>query len=348
MGFRSYLAAQIGLHPSVMPKDLVKLSYQAAFGAEHLLLDEGAAERRLLEEFERTEAKDLPLFEEISENFCRINIAAWRWAELPPEWLFRIFRSARPEEGGEEHLRSYLSEAREVVRGGGVRFSLQEFDEYLEEYQKAGMPPVRHSEEYRLSERPAYRIASSRYIRALPILREVRRHLSDRGPTVIAIDGRAASGKTTLAALLAEVLPADTVHTDDFFLPPELRSEARLLTPGENIHRERFTEEVIPHLAGSEPFSYRIFDCARMDYYGERRVGSLPFRIVEGSYSTHPAFGDYAAVTVFSDVRAEEQKRRILLRNGEEMLGRFLARWIPLEEEYFKHFNVAERASIRV
>ena len=36
---------------------------------------------------------------------------------------------------------------------------------------------------------------------------------------VIAIDGRCASGKTTLARELAERLGAGVIHMDDFFLP---------------------------------------------------------------------------------------------------------------------------------
>ncbi|MBS7324987.1 MAG: (d)CMP kinase, partial [Angelakisella sp.] len=38
--------------------------------------------------------------------------------------------------------------------------------------------------------------------------------------SVIALDGRAAAGKSTLAAALAETLQAAVIHMDDFFLPP--------------------------------------------------------------------------------------------------------------------------------
>ena len=163
-------------------------------------------------------------------------------------------------------------------------------------------------------------------------------------PLIIAIDGRAASGKSTLAEQLSELLGADVIHMDDFFLPTELRSEERLTEPGGNVHYERFCEEVLPYLNSPEVFSYRIFDCSRMDYNGERTIRSIQIRIVEGSYSHHPKFGKYADLFVFSDVESEEQMRRILLRNGEEKAQVFAEKWIPMEERYFAAFGTKTHA----
>ena len=72
--------------------------------------------------------------------------------------------------------------------------------------------------------------------------------LKPAGVGVIAIDGRAASGKTTLAAALAAETGGTVVHMDDFFLPAELRTPQRLAAPGGNVHAERFAEEVLPFL----------------------------------------------------------------------------------------------------
>jgi len=163
-------------------------------------------------------------------------------------------------------------------------------------------------------------------------------------PLIIAIDGRAASGKSTLAEQLSELLGADVIHMDDFFLPTELRSEERLTEPGGNVHYERFCEEVLLYLNSPEVFSYRIFDCSRMDYNGERTIRSTQIRIVEGSYSHHPKFGKYADLFVFSDVDAEEQLRRIRVRNGEEKAQIFAKKWIPMEERYFAAFGTKTHA----
>ncbi|MCL2576708.1 MAG: hypothetical protein FWE27_01470 [Defluviitaleaceae bacterium] len=163
---------------------------------------------------------------------------------------------------------------------------------------------------------------------------------------VIAIDGRAAAGKTTLASRLASELNASIIHMDDFFLPGGLRTAERLVEPGGNIHYERFTEEILPYIKKIIPFSYKIFDCARADFNGIREVSSEPVRIVEGSYSCHPIFGDYATLRIFCDISPEMQIERIENRNGKNVAKIFAEKWIPLEENYFKFFRVKEAADI--
>ncbi|MBS6367782.1 MAG: hypothetical protein KH420_10635, partial [Clostridiales bacterium] len=69
-----------------------------------------------------------------------------------------------------------------------------------------------------------------------------------QGPLTLAIDGRAAAGKTTLACQLQQHFGAAVIHMDDFFLPAELRTASRLQTPGGNVHYERFLQEVAPAL----------------------------------------------------------------------------------------------------
>ena len=162
---------------------------------------------------------------------------------------------------------------------------------------------------------------------------------------VIAVDGRAASGKTTLARQLGGVLEAPVVHMDDFFLPLDLRKPERFVQPGGNVHYERFMTEVLPYLGRQEAFTYRIFDCSRKDFFGERRIAAAPWRIVEGAYSMHPRFGDYADLKVFYDIGSEEQMRRIRRRNGAAARV-FAERWIPLEEKYIRAAHVRERADL--
>ena len=64
----------------------------------------------------------------------------------------------------------------------------------------------------------------------------------------IAIDGGAASGKTTLAKVLSEKYHAPVIHMDDFFLRPEQRTPERFAEPGGNLDRERFLREVVPYI----------------------------------------------------------------------------------------------------
>ena len=143
-----------------------------------------------------------------------------------------------------------------------------------------------------------------------PVIDAAEALRAGKRPVVLALDGMAAAGKTTAARTLAARWGAPVVHMDDFFLPAALRTPARYTEPGGNVHYERFAAEVLPGLRDGAPFSYRVFDCSVMDYRGRIDIPASPIVIVEGSYALHPRFGDYADVTIFCAVDADEQARR--------------------------------------
>lgn len=182
-----------------------------------------------------------------------------------------------------------------------------------------------------------------RSLKTVSELLEELRTLST-GIRIIAIDGRCAAGKTTLAKELAKQLGGDVIHMDDFFLPPELRTLERRSEPGGNVHYERFLTEVIPKLASGEAFSYQRFDCSRMAPGDRIPVNNNGFVFVEGAYSCHPVLGNYMDRKIFLDIDRKNQTERIRKRNGEDRLQDFLQLWIPLEEAYFQAFSVEENA----
>ena len=173
---------------------------------------------------------------------------------------------------------------------------------------------------------------------------EIEKLLSVKARVTVAIDGGAATGKTTLAAMLAKRYGAQIVHMDDFFLRPEQRTQARFAEPGGNFDRERFLEEVVPYI-GKGAFSYRIFDCSRMCLHGAAQIPDARLTVVEGSYSHHPSFADVFDLRVFLRVDEQERRARIVARNGEKS-EMFFTRWIPLENRYFEVFGIEEKADI--
>lgn len=341
MNICTYIKSQLELHSSMQPQDIIKLCYQAAFGAEHLLSDKKLALTYFNEEFANTEPSDGDLYEQISDNIYRINLGAWKSTNMPSEWLFEMFvNSMKPLENGSESFHDYLKTLDENFDEFGFAFSQSLWFEFKTTYLKDGIRAVHHSQIYRDSEKPAYRIVDARFIRLLPLLQKASQLQTSTSTKVIAIDGPAASGKSTMANDLKLVLGAGIIHMDDFFLPPVLRTEDRFEQPGGNVHYERFMEEVIPHLSNKTAFSYRRFDCHVMDYNGERFVDESEWRVVEGAYSLHPALGEYADLKVFSTVEPEEQMRRITQRNGAEMAERFRTAWIPMEEAYYEYYMI--------
>ena len=171
----------------------------------------------------------------------------------------------------------------------------------------------------------------------LEALLEVLTPLTRLGrPALAAVDGSCGSGKSTLSELEARRLHGPMFHMDDFFLPPELRTPQRYAQPGGNVHYERVEAELLRPIQETGAARFRPFDCHSLGYGAPVEVSVPGLAIVEGSYSLHPALRKYYDVTVFLTCEAEEQRRRLLNREGPEGLNRFLEKWIPLEEHYFQ------------
>ena len=165
---------------------------------------------------------------------------------------------------------------------------------------------------------------------------------------IIAIDGRCASGKSTLASDLENELGCAVFHMDDFFLRPEQRTPQRYAEPGGNVDRERFWEEILePLRRGEKQIKYRPFDCRSFELMSPRRIDVGRIAIVEGSYSCHPELWDCYDLHIFLTLSAQQQLERILSREGAERAEVFRDKWIPLEESYFSAFKTEERCDLR-
>ena len=152
---------------------------------------------------------------------------------------------------------------------------------------------------------------------------------------VVALEGGAATGKSTLGKQLAAYFSAPLISMDDFFLPLPLRTEERFSQPGGNIHYERFGDEVVDAIRKKDTIRYRIFDCSIGDYNGQREIAPCPLLIVEGVYSLHPAYEDMYSLRFFLKTSPETQDGRLRER-GEWLYDRFQAHWLPLERAYFE------------
>ena len=160
---------------------------------------------------------------------------------------------------------------------------------------------------------------------------------------IVAIDGRCASGKTTLAGELNRMLDCSVIHMDDFFLQPNQRTEKRLNEAGGNIDYERFLDEVINPIKRNASFSYRPFDCHSLGFKEAKEISIKKAVIIAGSYACHPKFADIYDLKIFLDVDKNEQLKRIEKRNGKNQLSAFENKWIPMEEKYFKEFSIKEK-----
>ena len=165
-------------------------------------------------------------------------------------------------------------------------------------------------------------------------------------PFLIAIEGRCAAGKTTLAAQLQDIVHSNVFHMDDFFLPPGLRTREWLAQPGGNVDYMRFRREILLPVLNGGAFSYRPYNCHLQKQTEPVFVQPRPIGIIEGAYSCHPYLWDCYDLRIFLDIDRERQLQRIRERNGAEQLNIFQKQWIPFEEQYFSAYRIPQRCDL--
>lgn len=342
----SVVAQHGARYPQMLPQDVFKLLYQSQFGPGHLIENPAQTLDYLEAEWANCPADaGQPLLENIGNGFSRLYLSAAKAQGIALPLIHRLFCASAQPTGTAEGFIQQVKLLMTACDRGELPFMSQDLAGLLMQWEREGRPHFSHTAQYRDAYHPAYRVVRSAYGPVLPLLQAIERG-SREAPMVVAIDGRCGAGKTTLAALLAEVFLAPVIHMDDFFLPPALRTEERLGQPGGNIHAERFEAEVLAKLKTDQPFSYRVFDCSIGDYGDTRHIVPSPVTIIEGVYSMHPQFRSGYDLTVFCQIDQKTQKARITARNGEAGYGMFASRWIPLEERYFTVFHVEQSCQV--
>jgi uridine kinase len=156
------------------------------------------------------------------------------------------------------------------------------------------------------------------------------------GTRWVGVDGKGATGKTTLAAQIAAALPGSvTVHIDDF-ARPEVRG----------WERDRFLRQVLRPLLAGRPGRYQRWDF-------DRNVGAewhtvpvgVPV-IVEGVSATDERLGVPWDFTIWVEVPLEVRLARALERDGPERMDRWLTDWMPSEDAYEEAQRPQERVNL--
>ncbi len=339
-GFSDVVRAHARRYPLMEPQDYVKLAYQSEFGPEHMVSDPESVLAGLAAELRQVpETRSGPRAEAIGGGLCRYHLDGGCGDLLP--LLARFFTaSAAARHGTQEGLRAKL----DVLAG----LPVPGMGDYLAEYVLSGCPAVHHSDGFRARYQPHYRVIDMDYVNYLFLFTALAPLAQSGRRAIVAIDGRCGSGKTGLAALIAPVFDCTVLHMDDFFLPFEKRTPQRLAEPGGNVDYERMRDEVLSPLLRGEPVGLRAFDCHTGTLGAPTALDARPLVVVEGSYSHHPALRGCYDLTVFLTCGQEEQRRRLLAREGADGLVPFLEQWVPMEERYFDAFHVAEESDLVV
>ena len=344
---RSLLLTHFQAYPRLQMQDVFKFLHQSTFGCEHLVASPASAAAYVAAEYERTDHDVPPLVEPLDGEYCRVHLSNLNTGLCADTFALLFSLSAKTEADGAAQLAQKLAAAKELIREGLLPFPVDEFDRAVEAWAKDGYPALHHSDAFRAAYAPAYRVLAREYVPFLPLFAALDQRLA-AGPTVLAIEGGSASGKTTLSRLLETVYPCTVFHADDFFLRPEQRTPERYAEIGGNLDRERLLAEVLRPLRAGGPVRYRKFDCSTMGLGEITEVIPQVLTVVEGAYSMHPDLAGYYDLSVFLDIAPQLQRERIGKRNSPQMAKRFFEEWIPLEQRYFSALDVPARCHLRI
>lgn len=172
---------------------------------------------------------------------------------------------------------------------------------------------------------------------------DIINELKDLDHFVLAIDGNAGSGKTTLSKLLAETLNATLVHMDDFYMPIKEREKDWFETPGGNINFKRIEEEIIIPYINKSDLKHKEFKPCEQELIEFNDYKYNPKLIIEGSYSMHPKMKEFISHKLFLECNSEIQEKRLIIREADNYQN-FKNIWIVKELNYHQAFKIKENA----
>lgn len=159
MNIEHYLACHLSSHPEAQAQDVMKFCHQAFFGPGHMLKDEEWARMMFFEEYGISRPAGRTLYENLSDRFCRVDLAAWKERGFDGGRLFSLFSASCKgvEDGMESSFLTLLSTCSETIRMDFPHL-YHPWKDYLSFHLGQGVHPVSHSIRYREAYAPAYRV----------------------------------------------------------------------------------------------------------------------------------------------------------------------------------------------
>jgi len=160
------------------------------------------------------------------------------------------------------------------------------------------------------------------------------------GPILIAIDGPAGSGKTSLANQLSiQLNSVTTIHMDDLYNGWE-----DALTTTLNQHLE---EWVINPLTQLQSVRYQKFNWSTNEYGPAVEVRDIELLILEGVGAAQELIRQKADLTIWIEVGPQIGLARVLNRDGDQLLP-YMLKWQERESAHFLMDQTKENCQIFV
>jgi len=165
---------------------------------------------------------------------------------------------------------------------------------------------------------------------------EIRDRPCSGAVRLVAVDGRAGAGKSTLARALVATCGAPLIRVDDFLYWRDI-----------NGWWPRLEHEALRPLLGGSPARFRVRDWTGDEtgqgLDGWKEVTPADIVVVEGVTSSRRAIADDLAMSFWVDTSTEERLRRGIARDGEEKRQLWIE-WMALEDDFFDRDGAQARA----
>jgi Ni2+-binding GTPase involved in maturation of urease and hydrogenase len=146
---------------------------------------------------------------------------------------------------------------------------------------------------------------------------------------IIAIDGPAGAGKTTLAEHLSAALSlkykCSTIHMDDLYNGWSAPFD------------HHFTDALIAACTShqqSKRYSLSHFDWSKSEYGAAQEMPSAELLILEGVGASHSIIRPYLTASIWIDIEPSQGLQRVLTRDGEAIASQ-MKNWLTQQEELF-------------
>jgi len=156
--------------------------------------------------------------------------------------------------------------------------------------------------------------------------------------SLIAIDGRAGAGKTTLAAKFFEELSVDksvqVIHMDDLYNGWNNALDERLT---------KILELIVNAHHNKVAFEIEIFNWNSMSFDSKEEINPVDILILEGVGAGQKVVRDAGATLYWLDIDAEVGIQRVLNRDGNQIASQ-MKQWQISQEIHFMRDKTRENA----
>lgn len=163
----------------------------------------------------------------------------------------------------------------------------------------------------------------------------------DSEPVLVAVDGFAGAGKSTVTAWLAEAeidRRVQVVSADEFYEPEQ--RDWRSWSPRQGYERyldhQRLEHDVLKPLRGQQPARYQRYDWSHRQAGGLVEVQPTGVIIIEGVYLLRHRLRKYWDASIWVDAPRDVRERRLRER-GEGDVG-WIEGWM-LAEDYYERVD---------